>query len=75
MENQNGVNEVVGLAGSQEALAKHLGVSQQSVQKWAKRGYVPMRRAQEIEAIFGVARIKLADPRVVELLSTWAPAL
>ena len=75
MESKNGVVLAVGMAGSQDALAKHLGVTQQSVQKWAKRGYVPMRRAQEIEALLGVPRTQLADPRVVELLSSWGNAL
>lgn len=75
MESKSGVSLAVELAGTQDALAKQLGVTQQSIHKWVARGYVPMRRAQEIEALLGVPRTTLADPRVVELLSAWGAAL
>lgn len=70
-----GIEVAVETAGSQEKLAQALGVTQQSVAKWFKRGYVPLDRAREIEAQFGVPRKSLVDPQVVELLSDWETAL
>lgn len=56
-------------AGSQKALGQRLGVSQQVVNKWTVRGWVPLPRAQEIEAIYGVPRALIADPRMVDLMA------
>lgn len=68
---QRGIDAAIAAAGSQGKLAQQLGVSQQAVGKWADRGYVPLRRAQEIEAVYGVPRAQLANPRMLELLSGW----
>ena len=65
-----GIQEAVDKLGSQEALAGLLGVTKQAVQKFVKKGYVPLRRAVEIEAQTGVDRKRLVDPRVVDLLSS-----
>jgi DNA-binding transcriptional regulator YdaS (Cro superfamily) len=75
MELKRGIDDAVDAAGSQEKLAHALGVTQQSVAKWVKRGYVPLDRAREVEGLFGVPRKALVDPRVVELLSDWEAAL
>lgn len=64
----NGVFELVLKAGSQTALAEQLGVSQQVVSKWLRRGYVPTRRVLECEATFGVPRVRLLDPRLRDML-------
>jgi DNA-binding transcriptional regulator YdaS (Cro superfamily) len=75
MEPKRGIDDAVEVAGSQEKLAQALGVTQQSVAKWVKRGYAPLARAREVEAMYGVPRKSLVDPRVVELLSDWEAAL
>lgn len=75
MEPKRGIDEAVEAAGSQEKLAQALGVTQQSVAKWVKRGYVPLDRTLEVEGLFGVSRKALADPKVVELLSDWEASL
>ncbi len=66
--NPSGVAEAVKAAGSQEKLAEKLGVSQQAVSIWLRRGWVPLRRAQEIEALFGVPRGRLINPRIADLV-------
>jgi DNA-binding transcriptional regulator YdaS (Cro superfamily) len=63
------LRRVVEIAGSQQAVAHELGVTQQAINKWLVRGYVPLRRAMELEMSFGVSRASLADPRVVDLLT------
>lgn len=57
-------------AGSQQALGDRLGVSQAAVSKWLVRGWVPLARAAEIEATFGVPRTDIANPRIVEMLAS-----
>lgn len=63
-----GIVDAVIAAGSQQALADALGVSQQAVSKWVLRGWVPLRRAQEIESLYGVLRGRLINPRIVDLV-------
>lgn len=69
MELTNHVKVAVSAAGNQVALANQLGVSQQAVSKWLRRGWVPSRRAMEIEHLYGVPRQKLINPRLVDLLT------
>ncbi len=75
MESRRGIDTAVESAGSQGKLAQQLGVSQQAVGKWVERGYAPLRRAQEIEAVYGVPRAALANPRTLELLAGWDAAM
>lgn len=75
METQKGIDAAVVAAGSQGKLAAQLGVTQQAVAKWVERGYTPLRRAQEIEAVYGVPRVALANPRTLELLTGWETAM
>ncbi len=75
MVTKKGIDTAVELAGSQGLLARQLGVSQQAVCRWVERGYTPLRRAQEIEAVYGVPRAALANPRTLELLSGWETAM
>ena len=68
MKNQlsvsTGIAEALQKAGGQARLAWCLGVTQQSISIWLKRGYVPLLRAREIEMIYGVARQRLVSPKV-----------
>ncbi len=64
-----GIDQAVSLAGSQAKLGELLGVSQQAVDKWCRRGYVPLARAIEIHHQLGVSRRVLVDPELVSALS------
>lgn len=64
----DGIREVIFIAGGQAALARQLGVSQQAVSKWVRRGFVPVNRVVEIEAQFGVPRHRLIDPKLRDLV-------
>lgn len=67
---KSGVENAIAKASSQAALAAALGVRQQSVSLWLKRGYMPLERAVETEHLYGVPRATLADPRVVAKLDS-----
>jgi hypothetical protein len=64
------ISDLIEAAGSQKSLGEALGVSQAAISKWLLRGYLPLKRAAEVEAVYGVPRTKLADPRVVGLLTS-----
>lgn len=75
MENQevtNWVAEAIKQAGSQDKLAEQLGVTQQAMSIWQRRGWVPLRRAQEIEALLGIPRVRLVNPRIADLMDVGA---
>lgn len=65
---QTGIGKAVVAAGGQAKLAEVLGVSQQFISVCYKRGWVPMDRAVEIEAQFGINRRDLLNPRLASLL-------
>ena len=65
----NRVRDAVAAAGSQVRLAEQLGVTQAAVSSWCVQGWAPLARAQEIEALYGIPRAELANPRVVEALA------
>ncbi|WP_370662737.1 YdaS family helix-turn-helix protein [Massilia frigida] len=65
----SGIADAVIAAGTQSILASQLGVTQQVVSKWLRRGWVPLRRASEIEARFKIARARLVNPKIMMLLS------
>lgn len=67
---RNAVALAIANAGSQVKLARLLGVTQQAVSTWVRRGWVPVRRAVEIEHLLGVPRHELVDPRLVDILDT-----
>lgn len=64
-----GIQAACDHAGGQEKLADMLGVTKQAVQQFVKKGFVPLRRAIEIEAQTGVDRKRLVDPAIVDLLT------
>ena len=60
---------IAAAGGSQIDLARVLGVTQAAVSKWVTRGWVPLARAREIEALYGVPRTKVANPTIVDALT------
>ena len=68
-EQQTGIAEAVEKAGTQRALADKLGCTQQVVSEWVRRGHVPLDRADEIEAAYGIAKKRLLSPRLAALIS------
>ena len=67
-QRRTGIEDAVRAAGSQGRLARALGVSQQAVSSWLRRGFVPARRVVEIESQFGVPRSDLLSPRLRDLV-------
>lgn len=68
LNHSTGIADALKQAGNQVALAERLGVSQQAVSIWLRRGWVPVRRALEIEAQFGIPRARLISPRLADLV-------
>jgi DNA-binding transcriptional regulator YdaS (Cro superfamily) len=68
MSQRTGIERAVEKAGSQTVLAAELGVSQQVVSRWMRRGWVPSSRVPEIAKRFGVPRASLIEPRLRALL-------
>jgi len=64
-----GISTACEAAGNQARLAEGLGVTQQAVSAWVRQGWVPLHRAKEIEALYGVPRSKTMNPRVADLVS------
>jgi DNA-binding transcriptional regulator YdaS (Cro superfamily) len=60
-----GIKLAIDLAGGACALAHNLGVTHQAIYTWAKRGWVPMHRALQIETEYGVPRTQLLKPELV----------
>jgi DNA-binding transcriptional regulator YdaS (Cro superfamily) len=61
MDQENGIDRAVRLAGSQTALGALLGISPQAVQRWVTQGFAPGDRCRAIElALHGaVSRYQL----------------
>ena len=55
-------------AGNHRMLADKLGVTRQAVSLWIKQGWAPYHRSVEIEAVTGVPRRDLVNPRIRELV-------
>jgi transcriptional regulator with XRE-family HTH domain len=68
LNRNTGIAEALAQAGNQAQLAEKLGVSQQAISIWLRRGWVPVRRALEIEAQFGIPRSRLISPRLADLV-------
>lgn len=65
----SGILEAVVMAGSMSKLAAAIGVSHQAVQGWVSQGFVPMARITEIEALYGVPRADLMNPKYTAILA------
>lgn len=65
---RSGMDEVVSIAKTQEAVAELLGVTKQAVQQWVARGYAPPGRVVELEAQYGVPRARLLHPQLASLV-------
>jgi DNA-binding transcriptional regulator YdaS (Cro superfamily) len=63
-----GIDQAVTAAGGQAALGDAIGVTQQSIGKWTKRGFTPTDRAIQIEKKFKIPRETLMNPAVVKAL-------
>lgn len=70
IERVTGIARAITAATSQAALASALGVTQQAVSRWLKRGWVPRDRAREIENTYGVPRATLVDPKLLDAVSS-----
>lgn len=64
-----GIQAAVRAAGGQGKMATALGVSQQAVSLWLRRGYVPPRHIVQIETLYGVPRARLINPKIADLLA------
>ena len=60
-----GIKQATEVAGGACALAHALGVTHQAVYTWAKRGWVPMQRALQIEHMYNIPRTELLKPELV----------
>lgn len=65
---KSGIERAVEAFGSQEAMARELGVTQQAVSSWVANGYVPVRRVVQIEALTGVPRADLLEPKLADIV-------
>jgi DNA-binding transcriptional regulator YdaS (Cro superfamily) len=65
---QMGIENAIAAAGSQANLARVLGVTPVAVCNWTRRGWVPLRRAMEIENLLGVPRADTMNPRIRDLV-------
>ena len=72
-EPTTGIAEAIRAAGGQEALGESLGVSQQVVSTWHKRGWVPLARVEQIARRYSIDRLRLMDPKVCALLGGAKP--
>lgn len=68
MEHANGIEAAITKAESVREIADKLGVTHQAIYKWRKLGWVPQRRALDIERLWGVPRKRLLKPSLVALL-------
>lgn len=67
--NRDAFRRVISSAGSQQQVARELGVTQAAVSKWLVRGWAPVPRAREMEALFGVSRMELIKPELADALT------
>lgn len=65
----SGILHTIVKAGGFSQLARELGVSYQAVQQWHSQGYVPLTRVTELEALYGVARTELMNPKYAAALA------
>lgn len=64
------LDNAIAKAGGVFAFRAALGVTHQAVYAWKKRGSVPLERAAVIEALYGVPRCAILEPRIARALET-----
>jgi transposase-like protein len=63
------LRRAVEYAGGVTQLARTLGVSQQAVHKWLRRGWVSPDRAAELCGLYGIPAAELLRPELRRLLA------
>lgn len=48
------VETIIEKAGGVRAVAEELGVTTQSIYKWQRDGYIPIKRMREVAALAGI---------------------
>lgn len=69
-ERMAALDEAIKRGGGIVAFARRMGVRHQAVYGWKKRGWTPLDRALAMEAIFGIDRNRLIEPRLAFALAT-----
>ena len=65
-----GIDRAIMQAGGQRKLAERLGITQQTISYWRKKGGVPINRVAEVEAVTGVERDQLLPAMVLDALTS-----
>ena len=60
------LDQAAAAAGSWYALAKRLGVKHQVVYRWRAQGFVPAKRALQLEVMYGIPARELVNPALAE---------
>lgn len=70
MSLQTGIEEAIVKAGSMSALARAMEppVSQQAIQQWRARGWVPEERVAMIARSYDIDKLRLFKPAIVAAL-------
>lgn len=63
-----GIQKAIAAAGSQQAVADFLGVSQQAVSEMERKGHAPLKHIVALESEYGIPRIELISPHLRDLL-------
>lgn len=63
-----GIEKAIKEAGGQVELAMNLGVSQQAISLWKRKGYVPIDRIVEISSQYGVPEIELLNKKIIDIV-------
>ena len=64
-----GIEKAIDKAGGASPLAAKLGVSHQAVYVWLRNGWVPSKRAIELERLFDIPRVELFKPELSALFA------
>lgn len=61
-ERRHAIDSAVKRAGGLNKFAAALGISNQAVTAWRRRGFVPFERATTVEYLYGVSRVAMMLP-------------
>mgnify|MGYP002782539753 CR=1 FL=1 len=64
------IREAIEAAGGILKFARAIGVTHQAVYHWLKSGFVPLKRALVVEALFKVDRERTMDPALLRAINT-----